>query len=723
MAGVCVVACGCASDKSGTQQAVSPPISSQTVVVAPAPVAPAAVVPPPAPSAEALDANAPLAVQTLPATVAPLSSPVQEVARLAQSGVEESVMLAYAANLAVASEPTAEELVYLHDLGTPASVTTVLIQRGRDARAASPAAAVAQAPVVVPAPVPAVAEAPAAALAAAAAQPQVVYTTPPATSVASEFYTTLSPYGTWMDIPGYGWSWRPTVAIAAPEWRPYCDAGRWYYTDAGWYWQSDYSWGWAPFHYGRWWRHAHYGWLWWPDRVWGPSWVFWRTHPSYCGWAPLPPMSYYSPHGFTYLGVSYGWGFDFGIAAFSFTFVDHGHLWDHHPRRYCLSGPRVHDVYRGSRVVNDFAEGPRRDIVHNRGIDPNRLPGPARSEIRKAALRDMPASPGRSVKPDVPERQGGSTVIHRARLPEASGSRPASMAGGGAPSRGAPSASRTQDARPIPTMPAVPSTRSAGTTRTEASRSTPAASTRRPVETRSSTPPVSSAAPAPAATAPARSSSTPPPASSRSEVSKTPAIQSPPVRTVQPPRTTPSAPSTRSTPPSTTPRRTLAPTTTPTQPSAAPSASYRMDSSKPAVEYRSTPSVTAPRAASPAPAVRSSPPAALPSISVPARTPVSAPSTSYSTPRIEPRAIAPSLPATVAPVSRPAVTAPRPSVAPAPVRIQPVAPAAAPRAVQSAPARVSAPSANVSVRPAMVSRPAPAPAGQPSNGSDPKRND
>ncbi len=632
-------------------------------------------------------------------------------------------MLAYVANLAVPSEPTAEELVYLHDLGTPASVTTVLIQRGRDAQVASPATAVAaQAPAFAP-----VTEAPAAALAAAAVQPQVVYTTPPATSLASDFYATLSPYGAWMDIPGYGWCWRPTAAVAAPEWRPYCDAGRWYYTDAGWYWQSDYSWGWAPFHYGRWWRHAHYGWLWWPDRVWGPSWVFWRTHSSYCGWAPLPPMSYYHPHGFTYLGVSYGWGFDFGMTAFSFTFVDHGHLWDHHPRRYRLSGPRADDVYHGSRVVNDFTEGPRRDIVHNRGIDPQRLPGTARSEIRKATLRDMPASPGRSMKPDVPERQGGSTVIHRARLPEASSSRPASMAGGGTPSRTAPSASRTQDARPIPTMPAVPTTRSASATRSEASRSTPAASTRRPVQTRSSTPPISSLTPAPAgaaAPAPASASSAPPPASSRSEVSKTPSIQSPPIRTVQAPRTTPSAPSTRSAPPSAAPSRTIAPTAPRAQPSIAPSASYRMDSSKPAVEYRSAPSVTTPRSVSPAPAVRYSPPAASPNISAPARTPGLAPQTSYSAPRIEPRAIAPSSPAAVAPMSRPAVAAPRPSVAPTPVRIQPVAPAAAaPRAVQSAPARVSAPPANVNVRPAIVPRAAPAPAGQPSNGSDPKRNE
>jgi len=49
------------------------------------------------------------------------------------------------------------------------------------------------------------------------------------------FYTSLSPYGTWIEI-GYGTPvWRPT--IVRKTWSPYYQ-GEWVYTDYGWYWNS-----------------------------------------------------------------------------------------------------------------------------------------------------------------------------------------------------------------------------------------------------------------------------------------------------------------------------------------------------------------------------------------------------------------------------------------------------------------------------------------------------
>ena len=93
----------------------------------------------------------------------------------------------------------------------------------------------------------------------------------------SYFYNDLSPYGSWVNLEGYGWCWQPRAVVVSPGWRPYCDGGYWVYSDAGWYWQSTYSWGWAPFHYGRWYAHPRCGWVWMPDRVWGPAWVTWRT--------------------------------------------------------------------------------------------------------------------------------------------------------------------------------------------------------------------------------------------------------------------------------------------------------------------------------------------------------------------------------------------------------------------------------------------------------------
>src|SRR5262249_35280204 len=99
---------------------------------------------------------------------------------------------------------------------------------------------------------------------------------PPAEEPAfSTFYDSLAPYGTWVDVGGYGQCWQPSAVSINPEWQPYCDRGHWVYSDCGWYWLSDYSWGWAPFHYGRWFRHNRLGWCWQPDRVWGPSWVSW----------------------------------------------------------------------------------------------------------------------------------------------------------------------------------------------------------------------------------------------------------------------------------------------------------------------------------------------------------------------------------------------------------------------------------------------------------------
>jgi hypothetical protein len=67
--------------------------------------------------------------------------------------------------------------------------------------------------------------------------------------------------------------------------------GHWVYTEDGWFWVSDYEWGWAPFHYGRWVRHARYRWVWIPDTVWAPAWVTWRHGDDVVGWAPLGPRA------------------------------------------------------------------------------------------------------------------------------------------------------------------------------------------------------------------------------------------------------------------------------------------------------------------------------------------------------------------------------------------------------------------------------------------------
>src|SRR6516162_9042894 len=109
---------------------------------------------------------------------------------------------------------------------------------------------------------------------------------PPAEVSYQAFYDQLSPYGTWINYPGYGYVWMPN---AGPGFKPYATSGHWVYTDAGWTWNSDFGWGWAPFHYGRWFFDASYGWMWIPGYEWSPAWVSWRTNSEYYGWAPLGP--------------------------------------------------------------------------------------------------------------------------------------------------------------------------------------------------------------------------------------------------------------------------------------------------------------------------------------------------------------------------------------------------------------------------------------------------
>ena len=101
------------------------------------------------------------------------------------------------------------------------------------------------------------------------------------------FYDELSPYGTWIQDPQYGYVWRPDADQG--DFRPYYTNGRWVMTEYGNTWVSNYDWGWAPFHYGRWVYNRYNQWVWIPDTVWGPAWVSWRSGGGYYGWAPMGP--------------------------------------------------------------------------------------------------------------------------------------------------------------------------------------------------------------------------------------------------------------------------------------------------------------------------------------------------------------------------------------------------------------------------------------------------
>ena len=179
-----------------------------------------------------------------PGSEAPAAAPValsarlQDVLKLAQSGVGDDVILAFIENSPDPFNPSPDEILYLTDVGLSDVVITALVNH----RAAQSETAQ-QAPPPPAQNEPAAPPAPEQAAPAATynPEPQVVYSAPPEVQSAppappaeySYFYNSLSPYGSWVDMPDYGYCWQPTVVVYQHDWRPYCDRGRWLYTDAG----------------------------------------------------------------------------------------------------------------------------------------------------------------------------------------------------------------------------------------------------------------------------------------------------------------------------------------------------------------------------------------------------------------------------------------------------------------------------------------------------------
>ncbi len=370
-----------------------------------------------------------------------LSSASAEIVKLAHAGVDESVMLAFVTNSSKIFELTSDNIVYLNDVGVPGSVVTAMIQRDRDLGFSSlddeeiAAAAATDAPTNVPnqlvptpgAPVPYATATPTGMVETQLAPDEAVEAAPiPAPQPQqvnvsyTYFYDSLAPYGTWIDVDGYGLCWQPTVVAVDRSWQPYVHRGRWVYTDCGWYWASDYSWGWAPFHYGRWFRHARFGWCWAPDTVWGPAWVSWRYSSDYCGWAPLPPTACYRPGiGFTYYGRPVGFSFGFGISYNSYCFVPVRNLCDRQVHHHRLGGYHVRDVYYRTQPLHRYDRDDRNRLV-NRGIPVERVREVTRRDIRPIPTRDID-------RPSAPRIERGARdratelAVYRPRLPEPNG--------------------------------------------------------------------------------------------------------------------------------------------------------------------------------------------------------------------------------------------------------------------------------------------------------------
>ena len=318
---------------------------------------------------------------TLPSDVAP-GSPLAQVIQLAQSGVDESVIISYINNSGNPFNLTSDQIIYLKDIGLPNDAVQAMLAHDQQLAAATPA----QPPPSV--------------------DSTAIATDQPTEGAQNYFYDNLAPYGGWVNIAGYGLCWRPSVVIYNYNWRPYCDHGHWVYTDCGWYWASDYSWGATTFHYGRWFYYSGLGWCWWPDTVWAPSWVCWRYSNSYCGWAPLPPRTIYRPGiGMVYNGVTVNAGFNFGISVSFFTFVPTQNFCSPHPSRYRVPASQVTQVYNQTTVINNYTVN--HNIIVNNGIPAQHIASVTGMQIHPVTLAMRGAyTPGTH-----PEQLGHDTLI------------------------------------------------------------------------------------------------------------------------------------------------------------------------------------------------------------------------------------------------------------------------------------------------------------------------
>jgi hypothetical protein len=257
---------------------------------------------------------------------------------------------------------------------------------------------------------------------------------PPAEEISYQsFYDELSPYGHWIDYPGYGYVWMPN---AGPDFKPYATNGHWVYTDAGWAWASDYNWGWAPFHYGRWFYDDSYGWMWIPGREWAPAWVSWRTNSDYYGWAPLGPN----------VGGS---GMEVNVSAGAYNppprywcFVPHQYVYSPQVNNYYVNESRNVTIVNNTTVINNTT------IINNNsstvnnyrntyrsGPDPREVERNTGTTVRPYTLRQA-ASPGGA------QVANGQMAIYRPR-----GNSP--QAGGNNSSAQRPAPARVENLRDI----------------------------------------------------------------------------------------------------------------------------------------------------------------------------------------------------------------------------------------------------------------------------------
>ncbi len=193
--------------------------------------------------------------------------------------------------------------------------------------------------------------------------------------VGGYFYTSLSPYGTWIEI-GFGTPvWRPTNMRRA--WTPYTQ-GQWIYTDYGWYWDSYEPFGGIVYHYGRWYYDDYYGWIWIPDYEWAPAWVDWRYDDDYIGWAPLSPYALFS------ITIGLHYTYDYYVPYNHWNYVKYKHFCDYNVYDYYVAPQYKHRVHNRTKMRTNYLYYEGR--VKNDGIGYDRVRDRSGRKIEKRNL-------------------------------------------------------------------------------------------------------------------------------------------------------------------------------------------------------------------------------------------------------------------------------------------------------------------------------------------------
>lgn len=314
---------------------------------------------------------------------------LDQVARLSASSTDEAVICSYIEKAATPYRITGNDIARLRELGVSQKVLLALINHSQTAGPSTTSE------IIAP------------------QNPPAESTEASSSEVALDYQDALAPYGTWYDVPGYGWCWQPTVVVVNGDWRPYCDDGYWRWSDYGWYWQSHYTWGWAPFHYGRWFSDAHRGWLWCPDRTWGPAWVSWRNSDRHCGWAPLPPGACYgAKEGWTHHGKRVGTDCDFGLRSGDFTFVAREHFSERQLNGHSLRGADLANAYRNTTVRNNYLTGPNNRVI-NQGV------ASATAAARRAPFASGPGGEAPRMRSGIPFSNERITPVRQVNTPRA----------------------------------------------------------------------------------------------------------------------------------------------------------------------------------------------------------------------------------------------------------------------------------------------------------------